>query len=267
LNVTTDPNATPVTTRLEAENIYSILTEVGTTAIAVGNAGSPVGQSNSLSVRLPDTGDKIRLNFSITTAGQYRLKVRVRSGNSTNSTLFWPDKYLFWVNGASTSFVGDPASISALSPAFGGAYFGTMVANVMTLNTGAHSVDVEVRRSSGAVDYLELEYIGAPVAGRSITTEQAAEAPTAQDWQVLKVYPNPIEGEVLFISFAGEISGKVSYQLTDMQGRTFASGNSELSRTNTWQIPVKSSVLKAGTYILRLKGAQGNIQIFKIVKH
>jgi N-acetylneuraminic acid mutarotase len=184
----------PPSTKIEAETNYSILSEVGANVIRVGQGDV---QSEGKDVRLPDIGDKIRINFQIAESGQYKLKLRVRSGNSTNATLFWPSGYTISLNNLTQTFSGDPTTVSALSSSYGnGAYFGTMISGVLTLNAGSNTLEIQTNRTWGGVDYIEIE------------TQSAAPRPNlisgTSKASVKSLYPNPIEDNSFVLEFSEE---------------------------------------------------------------
>jgi uncharacterized repeat protein (TIGR03803 family) len=162
LLVSTQPEPITTTQRLEVENGFTKITDIDNDVIVTRGGGAAAGTawSNGFGVSLPDIGDRIRLNFNAANTGQYIIKVRVRSGNSSNSTLFWPDKYGFTLNNAPITLLGNTATISALSSAFSGSYFGTMESAVINLTAGSQSLDITTLRTAGAIDYIEVISLG-----------------------------------------------------------------------------------------------------------
>jgi trimeric autotransporter adhesin len=162
LSVSTQPEPITTTQRLEVENGFTKITDIDNDVIVTRGGGAAAGTawSNGFGVSLPDIGDRIRLNFNAANTGQYIIKVRVRSGNSSNSTLFWPDKYGFTLNNAPITLLGNTATISALSSAFSGSYFGTMESAIINLTAGSQSLDITTLRTAGAIDYIEVISLG-----------------------------------------------------------------------------------------------------------
>lgn len=145
--------------RTEAENPLTIVSDGGT--------APPIGVSDSTldsgkSVRLYDVGDAVRVSFSAPTTGQYKIMVRVRSGQALNATAFWPNGYRIQIDGVPTPFTGDPSTVSPLdsgSP-YGNHYWGTMVSNVLTLTAGSHSCTVTAGSNWAVLDYIEVAPLG-----------------------------------------------------------------------------------------------------------
>jgi hypothetical protein len=172
ITVTTEPAplvAGPAT-RLEAESVFSVVSDVGSLGtVGATNATLDSGQS----MRLYDPGDTVRLAFSISTPGSYRIGVRVRSGSSSGARSYWPGGYRFKLDGDDIALRGDPATLSASDPSYGVSYWGTMYSGPLTLGAGVHAVEVRAVTAYGVADYLEV----APLSPQPVTT--------FNDWQAL----------------------------------------------------------------------------------
>jgi N-acetylneuraminic acid mutarotase/chitodextrinase len=96
--------------------------------------------------------------------------------------------------------------------------------------------------------------------------QTAAKRIAAEEQKNLQAYPNPIAGELLYLSTQAAASGKLHYQLKDMQGRVRLNGNIDLFKDTYSQIPLNLKGLNAGIYLLEVQEAAGNTKVFKIIK-
>lgn len=141
--------------RFEAENALEILRSVGKSGpVAATSAAMVSGKC----VSLFDPGDAIRIAFSASSGGAYRIGVRVRSGaaNLPIGTEYWPYGYTFRLDGAPLVLSGDLSSVSAESRSFGPTYWGTMYSSPLALSAGRHALEIVSSQRWAAVDYLEL---------------------------------------------------------------------------------------------------------------
>ena len=170
-------------TRIEAETGYTVLADIGPN----GTVGVSNGTLDSgTSVRLYDSGDSLRLAFTATTAGLYRIGLRVRAGSTVNNTVFWPNGYRFLLDGTTLPTTGDPATLSAYDSSYGGCYWGTMYSPTLTLAAGTHSVTITASSNWAVADYLEIVAMGPPSQttyaawkGAHFTNDQLADAAIA----------------------------------------------------------------------------------------
>lgn len=144
---------TPV--RFEAESPLNVIVSL--------NKYAPVGiliptLVSGKAVSLFDVGDTIRINFTVPATGTYQIGARIRSGDSNVpvGSSYWPDGYAYNLDGASIALIGDPATISALSPSLGPTYWGTMYSGNITLTAGSHSLEIIAKRSWAAADYMQV---------------------------------------------------------------------------------------------------------------
>jgi hypothetical protein len=117
------------TTKLEIEDNYSVLSDVGSNGTIIIRS-FPIN-SNGKAVAIPDMGDKINVTFNIPAAGQYKLKVWLRSGNATMPTSYFNSdySYQFDISGiGDVHFVGVPSSVQGPFDAWGGSHWGFMEA-------------------------------------------------------------------------------------------------------------------------------------------
>jgi chitodextrinase len=269
VNVTTDNAPITTTTRIEAETNFTILTDVGTVAIASTNGGNATALSNGLGVRLSDNGDKIRITFNVATSGIYQLKARVRAGNATNPTIFWPNGYRFDLDNVQTTFVGNTTTLATLvTNLFGGAVMGTMETTNLNLNAGTHTLDVTVLRGSGAIDYIEVVSISATTTTTMAKSRQDNEAMAeAKEDQIdiKRVYPNPIgNAQIIKIQFTKPLNGVVKYYLIDARGIVLQSG--QTGSLGQSEIEFNVGDLKSGAYILQLENNELKSKPIRIVK-
>ncbi|PKP49047.1 MAG: hypothetical protein CVT92_15565 [Bacteroidetes bacterium HGW-Bacteroidetes-1] len=74
------------------------------------------------------------------------------------------------------------------------------------------------------------------------------------------VYPNPTTDGITIENTGIAITGKLSYQLYDSQGKVHLQGDSPKAKT-----ALDLQQLQAGTYLLRL-GYDGKMQVFRVIK-
>jgi|GEM_PF-6123229 len=144
---------------LEVEDNYEVVADVADLDIRIVFSDF-VSQSRAIGIFNP--GDIIRVPIdlsaenSTSTAGKYIINVRVRSGSQTVNDTFWPDGYKFRLNSEPITLIGDPNSIAGPSGDVGGAHWGTMISDEVTLSEGIHYLEVEAVNGFGVVDYVEL---------------------------------------------------------------------------------------------------------------
>ena len=165
--------------RIEAEMNYSTAVDTGATgAVAVDT----LNYDSNKCVRLPDSGDSIRIHFKVLTAGYYNVAARVRSGswtvatNSDHNPTGMFSNYAWLIDGDSASFTGDVSSLSAPDPSGGGVYWGTMRCQNVYLTSGLHDVQISMAAAGGIADYLEVTNLAAT------TTYTWTGTTTPQNW-------------------------------------------------------------------------------------
>jgi hypothetical protein len=267
LNVSTDP--IPTTVRIEAENNFTVVNDPDVD-VASTNGGGAAALSNGLAVRLPDLADKIRVNFTINTTGQYIIRARVRSGISTNPTIFWdsPIKYATAVDEVPTVFTPILSSnTTILSPAFSGSYFGTMETGVLNLTAGSHYVSFQaVNRAWGVVDYIELvSTLSLPGTFKNPepTIAQADDGNIVSE--VMSIYPNPNTTGHFKLSLSNEIRGEAKIEVFDPMGilvvrKTIQTSGSEIN------LDIAEIKLKNGIYFLKIEGKNLQPKVIKLIK-
>jgi hypothetical protein len=143
----------PVGSRVETEMNYSVDADVGTNSIVT--AGYNLASSGQ-AANLFDTGDSIRVHFTVSTT-KTKVLVRLRSGDDSSSSYYFNGNYEFRLDGQLVAFVGDLTSISARDPSGGGVYWGTMTLSGQSIAPGLHSLQISAKAPWNMVDYLELQ--------------------------------------------------------------------------------------------------------------
>jgi uncharacterized repeat protein (TIGR03803 family) len=257
------------TLRIEAENNFNVINDSDLDVASTSGGGS-IALSNGLGVRLPDLGDKIRVNFTVNTARQYIIRAQVRSGTVTSPTLFWdsPVKYATTVDEIATVFNPILSSNTGPSSAFTGSYFGTMETIILNLSTGNHYASFQaVNRAWGVVDYIELvSALSLPTSFKNpeLNIVKADEGNIISE--VINVYPNPNTTGNFNLSLSNEIRGKVNVEVLDPLGvlvirKTMNIVGSEIN------LDMSEIKLKNGIYFLKLSGANLESRTVKIVKN
>jgi hypothetical protein len=266
LNVTTDP--IPTTVRIEAENNFTVVNDPNLNIIST-NGGGAIALSNGLGVRLPDLGDKIRVNFTVNTAGQYIIRARVRSGIASSATIFWdsPSKYTTTVDEIPTVFTPILSSNTGPSATFGGSFFGTMETAILNLTAGSHYASFQaVNRAWGAVDYIELvSALSLPITIKNPELNIAKADDGNIISEVMNVYPNPNTTGNFNLSLSNEIRGEVKIEVLDPLGmlvvrKTIKVAGSEIS------LDISEIKLKNGIYFLKIEGKNLQPKVIKLVK-
>ncbi|MCU0446553.1 MAG: hypothetical protein MUE85_16730 [Microscillaceae bacterium] len=249
----------------EAETNYIIINDVTGQSVRVQSNTNLSGGAYLLT---PDVGDKIRISFPIDVAGQYRLSVRVRSGNSTNQTVFWNNGYIFTVNGNPTSFNGVGSSISGLISILSGAYFSMMESGVLNFNSGNHYIDIENTRAWAAVDYLLVTYIPPTTSALQTPRLKLEEAQDASESaEILGVFPNPTANNRIYVNLSGYVRGKIQYQIFDSFGKVVDTGNQDLQYAqNQVVIDFKPDKMPSNLYFVQLKGESILPKTVKVIK-
>ncbi|UZR98580.1 PKD domain-containing protein [Chondrinema litorale] len=228
---TTSPQPTSVL--YEAEDKAQAVTDGGNNAIGTIYVDVASGLKG---LSIYDSGDKIKIPFT-TSAGSYQLKARVRSGNKNSQTAYWSNGYTFALDGQTTTFTGDAATISAYSNDIGGSYWGTMNSGTFSLAAGTHELTIAANTGWGAVDYLEV------VALSSTTpTDQQPIANAGADQSITM----PQNSITLSGSGSDPDGGTVTYAWSKKSG-----GAATLSGTTSATLNI--SGLVAGTYEFELK--------------
>ncbi|CAN0470162.1 unnamed protein product, partial [Scytosiphon promiscuus] len=150
------------TEKVEAEGDFVVVTDNGSYAIEA-DPGFIYNDGTGKAVRLWDSGDKIKINFNANENGKYRLKVRLRSGQSGETEepeRYWPSGYVFTVDGITKTFEGNSESVfEAFTGSFLNSYWGDMNSEELSLTSGSHYLTIEAKEKWAGVDYLEIEEV------------------------------------------------------------------------------------------------------------
>ncbi|UZR97142.1 PKD domain-containing protein [Chondrinema litorale] len=176
LAVTVNPAAVTSTEVLyEAEDNYEVITdfegEIGLVYIGAF--------SNEKGVNLYNTGDRIGIDVTAASAGDYIIKAHVRSGNSNGNTTFWPDAYEFALDDTTNiiTLAGDTTTVVAITELGGGAV-GVMESEELSLTAGTHRVFIKMLGGWGAVDYVSIT---GPIGNENTETRELY-AQSSGDW-------------------------------------------------------------------------------------
>ncbi|WP_169513415.1 FG-GAP-like repeat-containing protein [Flexithrix dorotheae] len=151
-----DIHRVPSTSKYEMEDNYTTFKDVGTNGKVeiIGEAINNDGKGKA--VALFDVGDRIHLGFKIPEDGKYQLIVRLRAGDKSSQTKYWPSGYSFSIDDVDLSFIGNNSSLSGLQNSLGGSYWGEMESPLLNLKAGEYYVEIEAESPWVAVDYLEI---------------------------------------------------------------------------------------------------------------
>lgn len=146
---------------VEAETNFAVVSDVGSTGTIGAQNGYNLANNNH-AVRLYDTGDTMRINFTVTQAGFHRLNIRLRSGDPSNDRGFFSNGYTFKVDGQTTVFTGDLDTIvNETATGWSAVYWGTMNSPIVNLSAGAHQVEISSLGTYRMVDSLEAQKLPA----------------------------------------------------------------------------------------------------------
>lgn len=141
--------------KLEAETNFSIVNEAGSN-FAIAADGSSGQASGGQFVRLFDTNDEIRINFSVDATGNYELRARVRVGEQSGTSTNLKDQYEIRVDGTIRTFILDNSSVSGLD---GDTYWGDLVLASTNLSNGNHNIRIRAKSDWLKVDYIEYSEV------------------------------------------------------------------------------------------------------------
>ena len=142
-----------ITTRVEAETPLNVVTSLGVKG-PVSVASDPMASGKQF-VWLYDAGDAIRVNF-LSGTGTYRINVRVRCGDASGQTSFWPSGYVVLLDGNPLAVTGDTTTLSAVDMYYPTTYWGTMSNASVPLAAGTHTIQITSSRNWAMVDYVEF---------------------------------------------------------------------------------------------------------------
>ncbi len=257
------------TTRIEAENAYSKVTDIGSNG-TIGVRSFSIN-SNGKAVSVPDKGDKIRIAFKINQTGTYKIRVWLRSGNATSKTSYFNSgfSYKFSVSGiGNVNFAGNAASVKGPYSAWGGSHWGLMEATVNFTSTGTKYLEIGTQHVWQAVDYIEIEgesSSAARVADNSDIDSEVLEANSIR--QNMIVYPNPIgQDKIVQILLAERSSEPIETKLYSLHGALLKQKEVILGvNENSFELDLSNVINKNGFYILRVSQGNNETKTIKLV--
>ncbi len=143
---------------IEIENSFSVFNEAGSNNTVAPDPNNP-GASNGQYVRLFDTNDELSTTFTVGEAGDYKIDLRVRTGEqSSNSTNNLAGQYEVRINGTVRSFNFVSGSASALD---GDTYWG-LISRTQNLSAGTHTIRIKAKTNWLKADRLDFAKVTAP---------------------------------------------------------------------------------------------------------
>lgn len=183
-------------------------------AIASGSLNANGGMA------IYDPGDRFRVDLPISATGRYTIKVRLRSGAYRDAdydrpTAYWPNGYIFRLDGREIVLTGDPMSITGPIEAVGGSYWGTMSSEELELSSGTRSLEIEAVNSWGAVDYIEVSggSTGLP-APLNLTVGNITETGSTLSWTAPATTLSPLTYTVYLDGTSVGTSSMETYTIT-----------------------------------------------------
>jgi hypothetical protein len=249
------------TTKIEIEDNYSKVSDVGSNgAIKIRSFSI---NSNGKAVAIPDMGDKINVAFNIPSAGQYQLRVWLRSGNATMPTSYFnPDySYQFDISGiGDVKFIGVPLSVQGPFTAWGGSHWGFMEATVNFSSGGAKTLSIMAKYVWQAVDYLEIIPLGSSARIADFTIDNKVRL---KDKDILHIYPNPTK-QKYHLELKNASEGPAKLVMYDLNGRKALMHDFSVNGLSEHQI-IDVSHLNKGFYILNLTTSDHLVFMDRIV--
>ena len=247
----------------EAEDHYIVVKDIPGKSISEMQGEDVLGSGSS--VALHDNGDKIKIMFDIASTSQYILKVRLRSGNSSDPTQFF-NKYSFNLNGSNIDLYGDVSSATDFSTSYGGSYWGLAVSTPVNLAAGKHELSIQANRDWLGVDYLELSnYISNSLTIANVNQELFVDEDES-GLAIKRIYGNPIKNDKIKIAFTGKIKGSIRYQMVDYLGRTIIQNDLNGIEGQDY-IELDTPVnLSSGFYILKISSENMSQQTLRFSK-
>jgi hypothetical protein len=163
------PPAAGKAIQIDAKDSFVVVNDAHRNGRIGASSPSPGGR---LCVKLFDAGDAIRIPFTLD-ARKCLIRVRVRSGDGSSPTVYWPKGYSFRLDDREVALRGDTATISTKESGYGPTYWGTMSSDSQDLKEGPHAVEITSARDWALVDYLQVVPLTVPVV-RSFPDWQSA---------------------------------------------------------------------------------------------
>ena len=139
---------------VEIEDNFTVLNDVGSNGSVGSDDFNPLA-SNGLHVRLFDVNDEISTRFTVGESGNYRITLRLRTGEQVGTPTNLANQYQIRVNGTVRNFALVSNSTSALDK---DTYWGD-VAFTQNLSQGSHTVRIKATRSWLKADKLTFKKV------------------------------------------------------------------------------------------------------------
>ncbi|UZR98134.1 PKD domain-containing protein [Chondrinema litorale] len=229
-----------IITKIEAQKNYTIINDAGSHQIGLYYAKDASGESV---INMFDKGDKINLIFSVGNdlPIDFKIKLRVRSGNVNGAQTYWPNGYAFKLNDQEIELTGDPTSLSDYTSSLGGSYFGDMVSERLTATQDNQVLEITAAAGWAAVDYLTII-----IYPSGTNTEPTDELPlvSAGDNKEITLPTNSVS---LSGTGSDPDGGNVTYLWSQI------SGPSQSTITDSTSTNAQITDLIAGVYVFDLK--------------
>ena len=125
-------------------------------------------------------------------------------------------------------------------------------------NFNSMTLKVTVVCDNGMED-IDYHYIRSTTAGNPGPEKRAG---TNHSFEI-SAYPNPSLSESAQLTVSGDIGVSYHFDIVDLTGRYIRSGEINISEQNRHKISLNN--LSSGTYLVRVKNAQGNSKVQKII--
>lgn len=201
---------------VEIENNFSVFNETGSNNTVAIDNGNP-GASNGQYVRLFDTNDELSTTFSVGEAGDYKLDLRVRTGEqSSNSTNNLASQYEVRVDGTVRNFSFVSGSASALD---GDTYWG-LISRTQNLSQGNHTIRIKAKSNWLKADRLDFEKQTTNPGGGDIFGE-IGNTTANHEWKTVN-YANNYTDPIVILGPVSTFGGdKTSVRVRSTDGNSF----------------------------------------------
>ncbi|WP_299249551.1 polysaccharide lyase [uncultured Aquimarina sp.] len=188
---------------IEIEYNYKSRNDTGGNGIISPSNFNP-GASGGEYVGLSDTNDELSTTFKISERGQYKLRLRVRTGEQPGgSTTNLLDNYEIKVKGIVKNFDLDNNSISSLDK---DSYWGELTYTTEELDPGTHTIIIKAKSNWLKVDRLDFEKDSSSVPDPQdeVTSMITPNSVTSGSTVIIKVSYSASTDRDLFVNFQEE---------------------------------------------------------------
>ncbi len=198
------PDPDPVTEgSQEIEGNFTVFNEAGT-SFSIGVDGSNPGASNGQYVRLFDIDDELSTTFSVGEAGDYKIDLRVRTGEqSANSTSNMVGNYEVRIDGTVRTFSFVSGSASALD---GDTYWG-LISHTRNLSAGSHTIRIKAKGPWLKAD--RLDFAKTSGGGSGDVFGEVGTSSTNANWKTVN-YANSYTDPVVVMGPLGMYGGQAA---------------------------------------------------------